>query len=801
MCNSIIQFSLYGFPQVADIIEDTLKYRRSEFEALTLEGLANTPNDLLDRLGFNGMEKVKAFKEFVAWFKKTSPLMRDKGSKFFNYFDHVNDVRPLKETIGSGFDFIVAKFAQKFPKSVTRSTAAVKSMVDANYFPQTEAMVDNYLKRYDKAEQARENIVELKNKRTTSTYKEEGEAFQILWGATRRLHSLISNLGLGTIRRSIIAAEEQAQHVLATTEVVYQKQLSHGAPPSSPDGRQGSAPEKKRQACTGPEARAALILRVKVFDYLDRVFKAIRLIQRRVRGFNKFSSVNKELARRRKGILIIQRTMRGCMDRLIAIDLREQQQALWEQLWDHSRELVYYYNRSTNKSTYMEPTEAYRPLVRDRLSQRLVQAWPFLDVERGFAAKTQVEASIPTGVTEIRPELSVCSVCQVRKCVRLCQDCEPINNDTLSMQTLHRERVVPYCFPCFTIAHSSDDTESHRYQDASESLKKEGVLLCASCMELPATRKCLGILDDKQIDDLCTQLKKSVPRKWPDILKNAGVGGERKLSLMLEQISGSSTSMDGGGITSLSITQLHQVRVLLERTRAECDECYCDECYMGTHAAGNRSSHKWIGFQENAPVCGVCTRSPSEVVCKDCDNFGYCNQCFKVFHSMGRKRKHRNTPLYEQAEFGQDYCEICTRRVATYVCPNVIRSGEEPRCNMRLCNSCHACKHAPTCDPIAEDVAAKAAYREAKAAGTAVDPNVAEEGAEICCICGEEADTQCVECGDLYCSNTWMGNPGCWQSCHAKGNRAKHTVVRIEDIKSLSSASTRLPPGGFAAWA
>merc|ERR1711871_124100 len=261
-------------------------------------------------------------------------------------------------------------------------------------------------------------------------------------------------------------------------------------------------------------------------------------------------------------------------------------------------------------------------------------------------------------------------------------------------------------------------------------------------MELPATRKCLGILDDKQIDDLCSQLQKAVPRKWPEILKSSGVGGERKLRLMLEQISGSSTSMEGGGVASLSIAQLQQIRVLLERTRAECDECYCDECYMGVHSAGNRSSHKWIGFQENAPVCGVCTRSPAEVVCKDCDNYSYCNQCFKVYHGMGRMRKHRHTPLYEQAEFGQDYSQICTRRVATFVCPNVIRSGEEPRCNMRLCNSCHACKHAPTCDPIAADMAAKAAYRQAKAAGAAVDPNVAEEGAEIYCICGETADTQ-----------------------------------------------------------
>ena len=161
--------------------------------------------------------------------------------------------------------------------------------------------------------------------------------------------------------------------------------------------------------------------------------------------------------------------------------------------------------------------------------------------------------------------------------------------------------------------------------------------MCASCTVLPATRKCLGILDDKQIDDLCAQLQRTVPRKWPELLQASNVGGERKLSLMLEQIRGSSSSVDGSG-SGLSMSQLQQVRVLLERTRAECDECYCDDCYIEVHSGGRRSTHKWIGFQENAQVCGVCVRSPAEVICKDCDNHGYCKPCFKVFHAMGRKR-------------------------------------------------------------------------------------------------------------------------------------------------------------------
>jgi hypothetical protein len=31
---------------------------------------------------------------------------------------------------------------------------------------------------------------------------------------------------------------------------------------------------------------------------------------------------------------------------------------------------------------------------------------------------------------------------------------------------------------------------------------------------------------------------------------------------------------------------------MLERTRAECDECYCLDCYLSLHANGKRALHK-----------------------------------------------------------------------------------------------------------------------------------------------------------------------------------------------------------------
>ena len=67
----------------------------------------------------------------------------------------------------------------------------------------------------------------------------------------------------------------------------------------------------------------------------------------------------------------------------------------------------------------------------------------------------------------------------------------------------------------------------------------------------------------------------------------------------------------------------------------------------------------------------------TEVNCKECNNAGYCNSCFKVFHSMGRKRKHRHSKVMEQLEYGEDYCRSCTRRRGVVVCVNIGKSHRD----------------------------------------------------------------------------------------------------------------------------
>ena len=686
----------------------------------------------------------------------------------------------------------------------------------------------------------------------------------MLWGGTRRLIVMYGNLGLHRIRDNLRAAEEEAQAVLRT----------------APSGKQR---ERTQTGAEGPgvEGRAAHILRSKVFHYLEAVTRGIRLVQRIVRGFVKKNKFRVLMKRRFKGIRLMQRWARGAMDRALATSLRREQSSDWEQMWDPVREIVYFYNHKTTKSSYLEPTVPYRPLIRDRRSQALMQAWPFLDHKRApdLAAKTHATATqgLDGKYAGVAPTLSFCSVCRVRRCVRLCQECVL----TVSIELIIRgqtkikkeSRATPYCFPCFTAAHGENTAiAGHAFSVVTQ--PESGVvpsLLCVTCDDA-ATRKCLGILDDGQIDELCFECSRTHPRNWPRLLADANVGGDRKLRLILEDVlesrsdagsvvSGVMTVGSGAGPSSpgdddastgspgaeggrsvgggssmysgaaslgrkedyhISALQLQKLRQALERTRAECDESYCEDCYRDVHSGGKRSLHRWLGFNRNAPVCSVCTRSPGAERCLDCDSSIYCLTCFRVFHSMGRKRKHRHEPVRDELFPGQSYCQECDRRAYVVACPNpAVKEGkgvskfldameaerginQDPDCGKRCCAACFECIHKPSCDTkLAKMQAAKAAEEATKdAAKAARDPAFAAQSAQLallnllCVACGEPADQKCLQCGDAYCSKTWMGNEGCFFAYHQKGMRKEHKTVTLESLKPAS-----VPEGGWGAWA
>ena len=439
------------------------------------------------------------------------------------------------------------------------------------------------------------------------------------------------------------------------------------------------------------------------------------VLQTRIRTMNKRFYFVRYIVARRKAVFNIQRVYRGHIGRNEALSLRAQRSAEWEQLFEPKYNVMYYFNKVTGLSSYEMPNDVYRPLVRDLKSDRLVQSWP--DLESTYGAMLALDAVIKN---------QLCLLCHVRKAVRTCLDCLS-DSSVVSIPTL-------FCFSCFSEEHSLDpDKCNHAFTDLKQQQIEPEFLACCNC-DKPAVRKCLGALDDIEIETICLKLQSSGSSNWMKILQAASVGGERKLSMLMDQIVNSDASLH---ITTdlekeifLNATQLQQVRMALESTRAECDELFCEKCYLEMHNGGKRGGHKWIGFLTDAVICSVCTRSPAENKCIDCNRSDFCKSCFKVVHSKGKKKKHKYQLIKEPIEIGQDLCKCCDRRVATERCHN---------CSIATCNSCYESVHVKKCDA---DTAALL---------------LADKPPNSCAVCGERANQKCVQCNDLYCSRTWMG--------------------------------------------
>ena len=666
-----------GFSDVAAAIETKLKLYPKELAALTMESLVDLKSDRFESVGCAGAELSKSLKSLQKWWKGTTPMTRDKALKFINWFTSSADDRSPRAMLQTCEDVVSERLCRQFPQSTVRAQEAAKRVAQT-LFPITGAMLESYLRKYgDKIDTAtKDNLAELISRATTHTWREERAAYDIMAVAVRRIGVVLGNLKIRSVRACIAAAEARAGAVMAMAR-----------------GGVGGGPATGRVACPGWEGRAAHILRVEALGYMQAVMCALRLIQRRARGFAKKSRLRRIIVARRRAIALMQRFLRGSMARAEASKLRLEQQAEWEQMWDADREIIYFYSNRTGKSSYLQPRGAYRPLIRDRRSQALMQAWPVLDHRRGLGMPTKAVSAVQGLDGEhasVAPQLAFCAVCHVRKCVRLCQGCVlPVVGEEALRVAARRgrreDRPMPYCFPCFTQAHGENTAiAEHAFTLATQGPEAEMFLQCVICDE-PATRKCMGILDDGQIDDLCARLGRTSPKLWPDLLTAANVGGERKLAIILHDVLDSRTlaGLGGGGSESgstggdgdgdaaddasagqasragshatghrgalgrvgdevqLTSTQMQKVRQALERTRAECDESYCADCYKEVHAGGKRSMHRWIGFEASCPVCVVCTRSPAEEACRDCAA-GYCSTCFKVFHATGRKRKHKH---------------------------------------------------------------------------------------------------------------------------------------------------------------
>ena len=256
---------------------------------------------------------------------------------------------------------------------------------------------------------------------------------------------------------------------------------------------------------------------------------------------------------------------------------------------------------------------------------------------------------------------------------------------------------------------------------------------------------------------------------WEGLLLDTGIIEANKLAILMASLQQATSSM----MSDPSITaRAQRMRSLLERVKAECDECYCFDCYGDIHSGGKRASHAWLGFKENAPACRVCVRSPAQVYCHECSE-SLCEACYKVLHGMGRKKRHRRELILEENPMNASFCGLCSRRVATLPCPQ--------RCGVFGCDSCILCVHVEDCSKRPVDtLAASKAEVPVKMGKWKADKEKEHDLANgNCSVCGQLAELRCTFCEDLYCSRKKHGSLICFSTNHNKGNRVSHKTERI----------------------
>ncbi|CAM9422653.1 unnamed protein product, partial [Choristocarpus tenellus] len=190
-------------------------------------------------------------------------------------------------------------------------------------------------------------------------------------------------------------------------------------------------------------ARAALVLRTEALATAVAWVDSAGIIQVAFRGFRCRNAYKTFHRRRGHAATMLQCLHRRSTAMAIARELRDQMHSEWEQLWDEEEEMFYYFHKctvpllspthyvyqKTMESQWENPLVPFRPMIRDRLSARLMQAWPQLE-DDGFEARNEAEPGF-------------CMKCKIERATRVCDQC--VHKDKFSW---HQGR-WHFCFACF----------------------------------------------------------------------------------------------------------------------------------------------------------------------------------------------------------------------------------------------------------------------------------------------------------------------------------------------------------------
>eukprot|EP00903_Cladosiphon_okamuranus_P016531 g15251.t1 len=691
-------------------------------------------------------------------------VMREEETpSFINWFEGTHDERTVSSAIASGEDQAFKLIWKAFPGNRSRAETMAKSIAASNN-PVTRMQITAWLKRHEgRPGVAQSSIPEqIVDVSVTSSREAEAAAYEVYRLFGQRLSILASNMRLKGLRSAIAQAAAKADSILATYAAAavgdsnQSDNAEEGAPSTKIKSSSSSSTKQSRKLAnrggaaaatasdgkkdkvvhalrgktvnggeakedaalsTWAHARAALILRTEAVSVALRWVAGAKTIQVAFRAFRCRSSYRSLLVKRRRAATILQSGERRKRAFVTAAHLRQQRVSRWEQLRDDESGRFYFYSKDTGEAFWEPPGVPFRPMIRDRMSGALMQAWPQLEREL-----LEAVGAAP----------GFCMQCKTEKATRICDQC-----------TLDRRHNLSWgggkshlCFVCFAERHSdTPELTDHTFTAVETAGSSE--LPCSLC-ERPASRRCRGLeLPDRALMVAARMLhharlsallegvaaaKEPLPLSLSDIA-GISVGAAAKASTRHRSgavASGANTALvkhadSGGGCQTqrkykkpgdppVSRHEFERVLAVCNLpysltwadaafelcmgevgTQAEAEAAAASAAAMaamgssGTYGNGKSKSKKrkilrtgeefWAAF-------GAALAAARE----DCDDL-LCGECWESVHKRGVRACHR----WEGFRAGSPACVACSRSPAERKCIP---------CNDLLCLPCFSESHA-----------------------------------------------------------------------------------------------------------
>ena len=449
--------------------------------------------------------------------------------------------------------------------------------------------------------------------RFTSSLQDVEDALSIFLVALRRAYILFGNMKIDVLRDKVSSVLDYVNERMK--EPV--EEAKHEEDEKREIEKEGKDKERLLYEC-------AMKCRLCIAEIM-RYEKLVIGIQSRFRGHKSHVFWMQYKYMRYISAAKIQTQYRMLRARREARKLRRMYDSPWEQCWEPSDCVYYFYNSDTETTCWALPDEhsSYRPYG----------WWPQLSKRNAQSAESDVV---------------VCDVCSDRTATRVCRECTPKESSA--------EESGKYCFKCFYDVHSDAHNISHTVEACG---RMDAPVLTCPVSDCPgreigsskstslASRWCRTC--DKVFCGSCFARLHPIPKKRRGLRSK-----EPRPSGMLfdHHYAVLRTSLYRFTHTH---THTHTHIIPLVHIMLQ---------HKGTW------QHRWQSFRPGFAACIQCGSKIAERYCAECGD-KFCLDCHKEFHSKGKRKFHKWTRLRESVDDSKSetYCSQCDFNVSKKKCP------------------------------------------------------------------------------------------------------------------------------------